>query len=258
MPEFFIKLIKESLNTGNVKRAEFNFGSQTFLYKVIPVKDVDYVNIYAENITKRKKAERELKNTGFELDKAHKHTLYMLAVASEYKDPETGGHIKRIVKLSTDIALELGIKPKRAERIGNDSILHDLGKLGISDYILLKPGKLTDIEYETIKQHTLIGAKIIGEDDWFIHARQIALSHHEKWDGSGYPNGLEGEAIPIAARIVAVADEFDALISRRPYKEAWSLIKAIETIKKEAGTHFDPRVVEAFLSLYKKGRLKNN
>jgi len=181
----------------------------------------------------------------------------MLAVASEFKDPETGGHIKRIVQLTTDIARELGIKPKRAERIGHDSILHDLGKLGISDYILLKPDKLSEIEYETMKQHTLIGAEIIGADDWFINARQIALFHHEKWNGSGYPEGLEGEAIPIAARIVAVADEFDALMSRRPYKEAWSIEKAIETIKKEAGTHFDPRIIEAFLSLHKKGMLKN-
>ena len=178
--------------------------------------------------------------------------MYMLALASEYKDPETGEHIKRLVKMTKELALKMGIKPAEAEQMGADSILHDLGKLGISDYILLKPGKLTKNEFETMKQHTLIGTKIIGKDKGFVQARQIAMSHHEKWDGTGYPQGLKGNAIPVAARIVAVADAFDALISKRPYKEAWSREKAIDEINRQAGKRFDPKVVEAFLSLYKK------
>ena len=207
----------------------------------------------ARDITKHKKMESLLKKTNVELENAHKHAMYMLALASEYKDPETGGHIKRIVRMTTKLALELGIESELAEQMGDNSLLHDLGKLGISDYILLKPGKLTDNEFETMKQHTLIGANIIGDDEWFYMARQIALLHHERWDGTGYPEGLKGDAIPLAARIVAVADEFDALISKRPYKEPWSLERSIEEIKLEAGKHFDPKVVEAFLSLCRKG-----
>jgi len=209
-----------------------------------------------KDITERKEYEERLNTTSLELESAHKHAMYMLALASEYKDPETGNHIKRIVQMTTELALEMGIESKRAKQFGEDSILHDLGKLGISDYILLKPGKLTENEFETMKQHTLIGAKIIGEDKWFKNAKQIALLHHENWDGSGYPKGLKGEAIPLAARILAVADEFDALISRRPYKEAWSLEKTVKEIKTETEKHFDPKVVDAFLSLYKKGKLK--
>ena len=193
----------------------------------------------------------ERKKNEEELLKAHKHSVYMLAVASEYKDMKTGEHIKRIVRMTTELAKELGVGPKLAEQMGADSVLHDLGKLGISDYILLKPGKLTDDEFETMKQHTLIGAKIIGDDEWFRQTSQIALLHHERWDGNGYPNGLKGDEIPLAARIVAVVDVFDALTSKRPYKEAWPLDKSVNEIKQGSGSQFDPRVVDAFLSIYK-------
>jgi PAS domain S-box-containing protein len=216
-----------------------------------------------KNITERKKQDEELrkneaqlKKINIQLEDAHRHAMYMLAIASEYKDPETGMHIKHLVQLTTNLALKMGFESKQAEHMGENSILHDLGKLGISDYILLKPGKLTDNEFETMKQHTTIGAKIIGDDEWFRQAYLIALSHHERWDGNGYPQGLKGESIPIAARIVAVADTFDALISKRPYKEAWTIKKAIDEIKKKSGKYFDPKVVEAFLSLYKKEKLK--
>ena len=154
----------------------------------------------------------ELKKSNLQIENAHKHAMYMLAIASEYKDTATGGHIQRIAKLTTELALELGIEPKQAEQIGDDSLLHDLGKLGISDSILLKPGKLTKPEFELIKQHTIIGANIIGDDEWFAQSHNITLSHHEKWDGSGYPKGLKGSDIPFAARIVAVVDVFDALL----------------------------------------------
>jgi len=255
MSEFFSKLIIESVHTGRTTISEFNFDSQIFLFTINPIKNTSYVNVYGTDITKLKRSEQDLIKTGFNLDKAHKHALYMLAMASEYKDPETGEHIKRIVKITTELALEMGIKPDLSNYMGNDSILHDLGKLGIPDNILLKPGKLTVSEFETMKQHTEIGAKIIGNYKWFKQARQIALSHHERWDGKGYPEGLKGNTIPLAAKIVAVADVFDALISKRPYKMPWSLKKSIEKIKLESGKHFDPKVVEAFLSLHKKGIL---
>lgn len=224
--------------------------------KYTKVENREYIFAIIRDISKRLEYEKNLKQTKKEIENAHKHAMYMLALASEYKDPETGDHIKRIVELTKEIAIELGLKKQNAYKIAFDSILHDLGKLGISDYILLKPGKLTTEEYETIKQHTTIGAKIIGENEWFKQAKEIALSHHEHWDGSGYPSGLKGSKIPLPARIVAVADVFDALVSKRPYKDVWPLKETIEEIKKESGKHFDPNIVKAFISLYKKGKLK--
>jgi len=209
-----------------------------------------------KDLTTRKQLEKQVQKANIKLERAHKHAIYMLALASEYKDHETGGHIQRIIGMTSDLATELGVDQQSAEKMGSDSVLHDLGKLGISDYILLKPGKLTVNEFKTMKQHTIIGAKIIGDDEWFYQARQIALSHHEKWDGNGYPEGLKGEEIPFAARIVAVADALDALISKRPYKESWPPKQAIAEIRKESGTHFDPKIVEALLTFYRRGLLK--
>jgi HD-GYP domain-containing protein (c-di-GMP phosphodiesterase class II) len=195
---------------------------------------------------------KERKKSEAELEKAHKHSIYMLAVASEYKDKKTGEHIKRISRMTTGLAIALGVNPKQAEQMGADSVLHDLGKLGIADNILLKPGKLTEKEFEIIKRHTLIGARIIGNDKSFKQASQIALFHHERWDGNGYQNGLKGMEIPLAARIVALVDVFDALTNQRPYKMAWPMEKSIIEIKQGAGTQFDPRVVSAFLDLVEK------
>jgi PAS domain S-box-containing protein len=252
--EDFLKAYRE---VAVMPEEQFNKIAQALFTMANQLSKIAYQNVQqARFITERKRTEKQLKKSTVKIENAHKHAIYMLALASEYKDPETGEHIKNIVQITTELALKLGIESEQAKQMGADSILHDLGKLGISDYILLKPGKLTDNEYETMKQHTIIGAKIIGDDEWFIQACQIAMSHHEKWDGSGYPEGLKGEAIPLPARIVAVADEFDALISRRPYKEAWSVTKAIDEIKLESGKHFDPKVVEAFLSLHKKGKLE--
>ena len=147
------------------------------------------------------------------------------------------------------------IKKKRSKRIADASILHDVGKLGIPDAIIQKPAKLTSDEFSTIKQHTSIGSKILGSDKWFKLAQEIAEYHHERWDGSGYPHGLAGEKIPLHARIVAVADMYDALINSRPYKHAWSKQQAAAEILANQGTHFDPQVVEAFKILYQQDKL---
>ncbi len=196
-----------------------------------------------------------LKYARDQMEIVHKHTIHMVALASEYKDTETHDHITRVVDMTTEFALELGMEPELAAKIGADSILHDLGKLGVADYILLKPGKLNDNEFEAIKLHTTIGARILGDHEWFHQAREIALYHHEKWDGSGYPEGLSGSDIPLAARIVAVADVFDVLISKRPYKDPWKMELAANEIVRLSGKHFDPEIVDAFESLYKKGSL---
>lgn len=178
-----------------------------------------------------------------------KEAILYLCKASEYRDPETGMHILRMASYSQLIAKRIGLDKMTCDLLFQAAPMHDIGKVGIPDHILLKAGKLTDDEFEMMKTHTQIGYDILCESrsDLFQMASSIALSHHEKWDGSGYPHGLKGEEIPLLARIVAVADVFDALTSERPYKKAWSNEDAINLIVSNKGTHFDPLCVDKFL-----------
>ncbi|MBF0204217.1 MAG: response regulator [Desulfamplus sp.] len=178
-------------------------------------------------------------------------TIHRLTWASEYKDKDTGIHIQRISNYSTAIARKLGINKNSVESLSYAAPMHDIGKIGIPDHILLKQGKLDAEEWEIMRSHTEIGAKILkGSKSGFIRLGElIALTHHEKWDGSGYPMGLKGKQIPLLSRIVAVADVFDSLTTKRPYKEAFSLEKAYQIIKEGRGTHFDPDVVDAFFEI---------
>ncbi|MDX1737034.1 MAG: response regulator [Alphaproteobacteria bacterium] len=174
-----------------------------------------------------------------------------LGRAGEYRDNETGAHVIRMSKASRALAIKAGLGEEFAELILNASPMHDVGKIGIPDAILLKPGKLTDEERTIMKTHVEIGVDIIGEHEnpMLEMARIIAESHHEKWDGSGYPKGLKGEDIPIAGRISAICDVFDALTSERPYKSAWPLDEAIEFLKAQSGQHFDPKLVADFIEI---------
>ncbi|WP_028301072.1 HD-GYP domain-containing protein [Oceanospirillum beijerinckii] len=174
-----------------------------------------------------------------------------LGRAAEYKDNETGLHVIRMSHYAQVLARAAGYSERQAENLLHAAPMHDIGKIGIPDAILQKPGKLDADEWNIMQQHAEIGALILGQEDTsdlMVTAREIALSHHEKWDGSGYPSGLAGEEIPVSARIVAIADVFDALTSVRPYKKAWSEEAAIDLIKEEAGKHFDPKLVELFLT----------
>lgn len=184
-----------------------------------------------------------------EVEKSHQDTIVHLAAAAEYKDEQTGAHILRMSNYSGVIAEALGLDRDEVNLIRKSSPMHDLGKIGIPDHVLLKPGKLTPDEWEVMKTHAEIGAEILGAgaSDYVNMGSIIALSHHEKWDGSGYPSGLSGEDIPLAGRICAVADVFDALTSKRPYKEAFSVEKSLEIMKQGRGTHFDPMMLDAFL-----------
>lgn len=177
--------------------------------------------------------------------------IHRLGRAAEYKDNETGLHVIRMSHYAKEIALAAGMNEIDAEELLNAAPMHDIGKIGIPDAILQKPGKLTPDEWEIMKTHASVGATIIGEDNSSLLkiARTIALCHHEKWDGSGYPNGLAGEAIPVEARIVAIADVFDALTSTRPYKKSWSIEDATAYIQNESGKHFDPDLVQAFIQV---------
>lgn len=172
-----------------------------------------------------------------------------LGRAAEYRDNETGGHVVRMSTVSALLARCMGWSPEQCELILHASPMHDVGKIGVPDSILLKPGKLTEAEWAAMRAHAEIGAELLGDDDSDLlkMAREIALTHHEKWDGSGYPRGLAGKDIPLVGRIVAVADVFDALVSARPYKAAWPLEKALAYLRDSAGTHFDPEVVACFM-----------
>jgi putative two-component system response regulator len=183
-----------------------------------------------------------------ELNQTRLEIIRHLGRAAEFKDNETGLHVVRMSYYSRLIANALAISNRFTELIFNASPMHDIGKIGIPDDILLKPAKLEAGEWDTMKKHAQYGAEILGEhrSELLAMAREIAQTHHEKWDGSGYPNGLAGKDIPLSGRIVAIADVFDALTSSRPYKEAWPVEKAVALIDDCAGTHFDPELVNYF------------
>jgi putative two-component system response regulator len=172
-----------------------------------------------------------------------------LAAAAELRDDETGQHTRRVGNLSVAIAERLGVPEPDVGLIGLAAPLHDVGKIALPDAILCKPGKLTPSEFEQMKTHAAVGGQMLTGSAFALLevAEGIALTHHERWDGSGYPNGLAGDEIPIAGRIVAVADVFDALTHVRPYKPAWSRAEAVAEITSHAGDHFDPAVVDAFV-----------
>ena len=186
-----------------------------------------------------------------ELRETRLQIVQRLGRAAEYKDNETGMHVIRMSHFSKLLALAAGHSPAWAEDLLNAAPMHDVGKIGIPDAVLRKPGPLDAAEWDTMRRHPEIGAEIIGDHPSGLLqlAREIALAHHEKWDGSGYPRGLAGEAIPVSARIVAIADVFDALTTRRPYKEPWPVQDALDHITAQAGKHFDPALVALFVPL---------
>ncbi len=194
--------------------------------------------------------EEKVRSRTEQLEEAHLETVKRLGLAAEYRDDDTGVHVVRMSALVGRLAEVLGESPKQSQLISWAAKLHDIGKLAIPDSILLKPGKLTKEEFDKMKEHTVIGARMLSgaNSELLKMAEVIALSHHEKWDGSGYPNGLAGQAIPRVARLVAICDVFDALTSERPYKKPWPVEEAISEIQRSRGVHFDPEVTDAFLA----------
>jgi HD-GYP domain-containing protein (c-di-GMP phosphodiesterase class II) len=190
--------------------------------------------------------------------RAQEDIITRMAIYSEAKDALTGEHLHRVREMATLVASELGFEIEEARAFGKAAVAHDLGKIGIPDAILGKPGKLTGEEFDIIKTHTEIGERVLGMSPLFELERQAARYHHERWDGSGYPDGLTGTNIPLVARITSVADVFDALVTRRPYKEPWSEGVAATYLKENAGTHFDPDVVAAFLRVLERGEIKGH
>jgi putative two-component system response regulator len=218
----------------------------------------------ARDVTVQHEAEQQLANNAEwletkvaertrELDDARAETLALLAVAAEYRDTDTSRHTERVGASAAEITVRLGLDAEQVKLLREAAPLHDVGKLAIPDRILLKPGKLTPQEYEVMKTHATLGARLLsGRSSPVLQmAAVIAATHHERWDGAGYPEGLAGEAIPLVGRVVAVADVFDALTHDRPYKSAWPVERAIAEIQRAAGSQFDPRVVAAFLTMHK-------
>ncbi len=185
-----------------------------------------------------------------ELEKTRLEIIRRLGRAAEYRDNETGLHVIRMSHYSQTIALHAGWSEEDASILLQAAPMHDVGKIGVPDNILLKPGKLTDAEWVIMRDHPQVGADIIGKhsSELLQMAYTIALAHHEKWDGSGYPNSISKEEIPLSARIVAIADVFDALTSERPYKKAWPVEKAVAVIQEGSGKHFDPDLVKVFVN----------
>ena len=186
-----------------------------------------------------------------ELNDSRLEVIRRLGRAAEYRDDMTGFHIIRMSRYSQLLAAAAGMREEEAELLLNASPMHDIGKIGIPDSVLMKPGKLEPEEWKIMQSHVDIGVEILsGSDSLLMNmAAEIAQNHHEKWDGSGYPRALSGEDIPLSGRIVAVADVFDALTSERPYKEAWSVESAIEYLQEQSGKHFDPQLVALFLEI---------
>lgn len=224
-----------------VRQSALEGGATDFLAKPV---DPAETRARIQNLLKLRRAQRQLREV------AAQDLVIRLSHIAESRDPETGKHIERMAFYAQIIANKLGLGPEIEERIFLAAPMHDIGKVAIPDHILLKPGKLTPEEFEIMKTHAARGADFLQDSELPLlqMAHDIALGHHEKFDGSGYPSGLSGEAIPMAARIVAVADVFDALTSSRPYKPAWEIDRALDFMRVQRGLHFDPVVLDAFLA----------
>jgi len=201
-------------------------------------------------VTEKNKLIEDLKIECRNLKTAFTETILKLVMAAEFKDNSSSDHVERVGKFSSFMARKMGFSDRDCANIFFAAAMHDIGKIGISECVLYKPGKLTAPEYEIMKSHTEIGADILAgaKSEVLQLAGKIALNHHERWDGLGYPRGLSGDDIPLVARIVALADTFDALLSRRRYKDAYPIEVAVEVLKTESGKHLDPNLVSMFLN----------
>jgi response regulator RpfG family c-di-GMP phosphodiesterase len=256
-PDILSVVITATSDSEEVKLQALEAGATDFLTK--PINAVEF-QLRVQNLATIRKSQLFL--SGFnetlkqevaiateKLIQREHEALVVLSSTAEYRDPETASHISRVAHYSKLMAEGYGLDQEEQERIFYASPLHDVGKVGIKDEILLKPGKLTDEEFEYMKTHAEIGYEILKncENPFLKAGAVIARSHHEKFDGSGYPRGIKGEDIPLYGRITAIADVFDALTSHRPYKKAWSFEEAFEFIRDQSGAHFDPKLVKIFI-----------
>jgi putative two-component system response regulator len=250
-------LVLTADTTSEAKQRALSAGGKDFLTKPL---DRAEVLVRIKNLLETRFLHLELRDHNLrleqtveertrELDQARIEILERLALTAEYRDDATGEHTLRVGR--TAALVWSGLGGREVELIAQAATLHDIGKVGVPDAILLKPARLTPSEYEAMKSHVDVSRRILsGSRSPLLRlSEEIAVSHHEKWDGTGYPDGLSGEPIPLSGRVVAIADVFDALTHERPYKPAWPIEEAVSEIRAQSGRHFDPRVVETFLTL---------
>lgn len=243
--------------SNEAKRRALALGAKDFVAKPFDAQEVvlrirnllETRRLYCELRAQNAVLELKVHERTRDLEEAQIEVLQRLAAAGEFRDDDTGQHTQRVGEAAARIAEALGLPAGQVELLRRTAPLHDVGKIGIPDSILLKPGRLTPEEVAVMQTHTTVGAAMLagGRTPLVQMAERIARSHHERWDGTGYPDRLSGSSIPLEARLVAVADVFDALTSDRPYRRAWELARVIAHMQEGAGTHFDPSVVEAFL-----------
>jgi putative two-component system response regulator len=249
-------LVLTSDHESSTRQKALNAGGKDFLTKpfsgpevLARIKNMLEVRLLHKKLQNTNKIlEEKVRERTRELEESRLEIIYRLSLAAEYKDDMTGGHLKRMSTYATLIGKYAGLSLKECELLKHASQMHDIGKLKIPESILHKPGNLTSEEWMLIQEHPIIGAKILSgsQSELLQMAEIIALTHHEKWDGSGYPRRLKGDEIPLVGRICALADVFDALTSERPYKKAWNLEEAILEIENQSGKHFDPKLIPAF------------
>ncbi len=250
-------LVLTAVDHPTIRHRALSAGARDFLGKPLDVSEVvcRIRNMLEVRILHNKHRnlnqilEEQVKARTLELEETRQEVIHRLGRAGEYRDNETGNHVIRMSQFSCLLAKQMGFPDKQCQLILNASPMHDIGKIGIPDKILLKPGKLEADEWEIMKTHVNKGAEILSGNDstLMVAARNIAQHHHEKWDGSGYPEGLSGEDISIEGRIVAVCDVFDALTSERPYKKAWDVNEAVDWMQEQKGKHFQPELMDAFI-----------
>jgi len=257
--EFLPILVISGHGDPDIKRRALESGARDFISKPF---DMVEVAARVNNMAEIKFIYDRMKQQNMELEQmvmartkklqeTFQEVLNSLTIAVEYHNKETSTHLKRIRDFTAILARGAGVDKERAVRLADASVMHDIGKIGIPERVLTKSGPLTSEEWELMKNHTIIGADILSgySSGLLVVARNIALNHHEKWNGLGYPRGLVGVEIPLEGRIVALCDAFDALISERPYKQAWPIYEAIEAIVEERGRSYDPNLVDIFQAL---------
>lgn len=257
--EYIPVIVLSTEDNPDVQNLILRSGAKDFLHKpydrlevVVRIRNLIEVRLLYNQVKEQNKLlEERVKQRTQELYENQLDVMRRLAQAIEYRDAKMGMHLARMSQYAACLAAKVGLSQEECRLILAASTLHDIGKIGIPDSVLLKVGKLTPQEWEVMKTHTTMGSTLLaGSNFKFIKmAQEIALYHHEKWDGSGYPQGLKGEAIPLVGRICCLCDVFDALTSRRPYKMAWSIEKAIEEIKHRTGSWFEPHLVNCFLEI---------